>query len=285
MSQDTVAIGKNAYSDTFTATPREYLFVGYLSDSDLRRFALFTTTLEQITRPDSELDELHVLVLEAMRALLPCDVLSYNKIVTGGPNTILIQPDDVMGPVEQEIFEALLPTHPIINHIRATGDTTAIRFSDVIRSAELARNPLYTEFFCRLGLHYQLAFSTDFGDGIVVGIAANRCGSDFSDTDRVLADLARGQLVHVHRAADLRAKLEAVPDNSHSRARLGLTPREHQVLELVADGCTNMTIARRLDISRRTVDKHLDHIRAKLAVPNRTAAALAAFPTRIRESE
>jgi len=52
----------------------------------------------------------------------------------------------------------------------------------------------------------------------------------------------------------------------------GLTPREHHVLALVAEGLTNYQIARRLDVSPRTIEKHLEHILEKLNVPSRTAA-------------
>ncbi|HTU77108.1 MAG TPA: LuxR C-terminal-related transcriptional regulator [Trebonia sp.] len=49
-----------------------------------------------------------------------------------------------------------------------------------------------------------------------------------------------------------------------------LTRREHEIAVLVSEGLTNRQIADRLVISRRTVDSHLEHIRAKLAVTTRT---------------
>lgn len=52
-----------------------------------------------------------------------------------------------------------------------------------------------------------------------------------------------------------------------------LTPRERQILELVAEGRTNAEIAERLWVSPLTVRKHLEHIYAKLGVHTRTAAA------------
>jgi DNA-binding CsgD family transcriptional regulator len=54
----------------------------------------------------------------------------------------------------------------------------------------------------------------------------------------------------------------------------GLTRRELEVLGLLIDGCANHCIATTLFITERTVAAHLEHIRAKLGVPTRTAAAV-----------
>jgi DNA-binding CsgD family transcriptional regulator len=52
-----------------------------------------------------------------------------------------------------------------------------------------------------------------------------------------------------------------------------LTPREREILDLVADGRTNAEIAERLWVSSGTVRKHLNNVYAKLGVHTRTAAA------------
>jgi DNA-binding NarL/FixJ family response regulator len=51
-----------------------------------------------------------------------------------------------------------------------------------------------------------------------------------------------------------------------------LTPRERQVLELVADGLSNKAIAARLGVSDETVKFHLTAIFGKLGASNRTDA-------------
>jgi DNA-binding CsgD family transcriptional regulator len=56
------------------------------------------------------------------------------------------------------------------------------------------------------------------------------------------------------------------------RRPLGLTPREREILALVAQGQTNAGIARTLWISPATVGKHLENAYAKLGVSSRTAA-------------
>jgi DNA-binding CsgD family transcriptional regulator len=52
----------------------------------------------------------------------------------------------------------------------------------------------------------------------------------------------------------------------------GLSPRERQVLELVADGLTDAQVARRLGISPATVSRHLHRVYTRHAIPNRAAA-------------
>ncbi|HVR54329.1 MAG TPA: helix-turn-helix transcriptional regulator, partial [Pseudorhodoferax sp.] len=53
----------------------------------------------------------------------------------------------------------------------------------------------------------------------------------------------------------------------------GLTAREAEVLHWVACGKTNRDVGAILQMSPRTVDKHLQHVFAKLGVETRTAAA------------
>ncbi len=60
------------------------------------------------------------------------------------------------------------------------------------------------------------------------------------------------------------------------RAFPELTPRERDVLELLAVGCRNHEVARRLGLSEKTVRNHVSQVLTKLQVPDRTAAALRA---------
>jgi HD-GYP domain-containing protein (c-di-GMP phosphodiesterase class II) len=54
----------------------------------------------------------------------------------------------------------------------------------------------------------------------------------------------------------------------------GLTPREIEILTLVARGLLNKEIARRLQITPKTVGNHVEHIYAKIGVSSRAAAGL-----------
>lgn len=74
----------------------------------------------------------------------------------------------------------------------------------------------------------------------------------------------------------------AMPENSenHRSARreaTGLTERELQVLRLVAAGDTNKAIGAALDISERTVERHVSNIFDKIGVSTRSAATAFAY--------
>jgi LuxR family transcriptional regulator, maltose regulon positive regulatory protein len=56
-----------------------------------------------------------------------------------------------------------------------------------------------------------------------------------------------------------------------------VTPREREVLRLLAEGLTNRQIAERLVVSEHTVHSHVTSIKRKLDLPSRTAAAAYAF--------
>jgi DNA-binding CsgD family transcriptional regulator len=92
-------------------------------------------------------------------------------------------------------------------------------------------------------------------------------GPDFSERDRALLGVLRPHLYQAYLDAE--------------RRRSGtprLTPRQWDLLRLVAAGCTNSQIAARLDVSEGTVRKHLENIYGRLQVSSRTAAVTRAFP-------
>jgi DNA-binding CsgD family transcriptional regulator len=69
-----------------------------------------------------------------------------------------------------------------------------------------------------------------------------------------------------------------------SDAQTLLTPRELEVLTAMADGMTNKSIARRLDISLHTVKFHVESVFRKLGAHNRTEAVAKALERRRHET-
>ena len=164
--------------------------------------------------------------------------------------------------------------HPLVNHYRATGDGAALRMSDLIDRRAFHRLGLYAEFFRLVPAEYQLAITVAAPGTAVVGIALNRARADFTDTERDLLAAVRGPLTAGLARAQARRSATDAMSRSAVAAWSGPAPtdRERAVLELVAEGRTNVAIAHALGISPRTVAKHLEQVYRKLGVANRAGA-------------
>ena len=99
-----------------------------------------------------------------------------------------------------------------------------------------------------------------------------------ADTAELELDAARRTFRDLGAGPDL-ALVEAMLGGPTERARLpgGLTPRELEVLRLVATGKTNRAIATELVLSEKTVARHLSNIFTKLEISSRASATAYAY--------
>jgi DNA-binding NarL/FixJ family response regulator len=100
--------------------------------------------------------------------------------------------------------------------------------------------------------------------------ACRALGDD--DGARLELGAARAAFERLGAAPDL-ARLDALAASAPSV----LTPRERQVLRLVARGQTNKAIAAALSLSERTIERHLSNTFTKLQLSNRAAATAWAY--------
>ncbi|MGZ5398540.1 MAG: response regulator [Nocardioides sp.] len=119
--------------------------------------------------------------------------------------------------------------------------------------------------------------------------------SSFSDRTRILGAIDAGAIGYLLKHSEAETILAGIRDLARGGSPLDpmaarillqrgsaapaaasdhLTGREREVLLMVRDGLPNKIIARRLEISERTVKAHLTHIFQRLDVTDRTQAAI-----------
>jgi DNA-binding CsgD family transcriptional regulator len=135
--------------------------------------------------------------------------------------------------------------------------------------AQGALGPLRRAFYVwqRLGAPYQEARSQ-----LALSSACRMLGD--SEGARLCLEAARSLFEQLGAAHDL-ATLGR--PSARSDSAQGLTPRELQVLRLVATGKTNRMIAEQLELSEKTIDRHVSNIFQKIDVGSRAAATAYAY--------
>lgn len=108
--------------------------------------------------------------------------------------------------------------------------------------------------------------------------AAERAASSLRRAHAIALELGAGRLVVEIEALATRTRItietpSRVELDETSAERLGLTPREAEVLELVAAGRTNRQIGDELYVSDKTASVHVSNILRKLGVNSRVDAA------------
>jgi DNA-binding CsgD family transcriptional regulator len=250
------------------------------SDQDLRALAAIVSQ----DRPDLPTGErlLPPSLLADLMSQIPCDGISVEQYDTIGQVHRLLQGDDEDGDTGlsedwnrvfwTHYWDCLLCSHPV-----RTGDLRGVvKTSDFYSARQWHSTGMYIDCIQPQGMEHHLSVTLPelpemAGPGRYVRMFLHRGpGPDFSERDRALLVLLRP---HLYQAClDAERRRHPVPR---------LTPRQNDLLRLLAAGHTNIQIARRLGISEGTVRTHLENIYERLGVSSRTAAVTRAFPGQI----
>jgi DNA-binding CsgD family transcriptional regulator len=201
-------------------------------------------------------------VLETLRQLVPCDVVTFHER-SASSERVLVYSGDPLGAVTPEIRAA----HRRFAHqdpLRPAGG--ARKLTDFSSLREYRRCELYQYCDRLLGVEFILQLYLDPAASDA-RLEFDRSDVDFGERDRSALDLL---LPHLRQF--LRARRSPVGEKV-----VLLTPREREVIALVADGRTNGEVAHALGISPETVRKHLENAYERLGVHTRTAAVKAVF--------
>jgi DNA-binding NarL/FixJ family response regulator len=102
-------------------------------------------------------------------------------------------------------------------------------------------------------------------------------GAEGEETLRAIRAVANGQAIFSPDIAERVMEYFAQPPGTQPEATFPeLSPREHEVLELLAQGLTNSAIADKLVLSPKTVRNHVSNIFSKLQVADRAEAIIRA---------
>lgn len=118
------------------------------------------------------------------------------------------------------------------------------------------------------GLRYGLSLPTRGTHGVVGALSLSRPESAISAAE---LDEKKCQLTWLAQTAHARLEEHLLPELS-SIQQANLTDREIDILRLLSEGKTSNDIANLLQITKRTIDFHINNAVTKLGVENRTAA-------------
>jgi len=251
------------------------------SDRDLRALARIVSE----NRTDLPADEgLPESLLADLMSQIRCDQVAFLGLDSARHVNWFWQEDplvdlgeDLLAAVDQAYWKHYWDSR-FCSYLGHTGDLRSIiKITDFYSARQWHSTGMYTDSDRLLGIEHCLmlclpeARPPTSGSGRHVRMYFLRGpGPDFSERDRAVLTLLRP---HLHQAyLDAGRRRHPVPR---------LTPRQQDLLRLLAAGHTNTQIARRLGISEGTVRTHLENIYEKLNVSSRTAAVIRAFPDRV----
>ena len=196
------------------------------------------------------------------------DRIDRPDILAGFVEAVLLSGDVTAARSAADELAAGSASLPTVHQARAAEAVGAVLLAENDAPGALSRLRQALEVWTRLGMPYDAA----------------RVRVRIGDACRALGDSDSAALEH-EAARETFTRLGARPDLERLDGRAapsdGLTPREVEVLRLVAAGHTNRVIARELVLSEKTVARHLSNIYTKLAIRSRAAATAYAYDHRL----
>jgi DNA-binding CsgD family transcriptional regulator len=217
----------------------------------------------------------HDLVADEIRKTFECTAVAFFSWPNGSGTPVLkIWPDSfrsIAPPGSPDIYAL----NPLQNYYRITNDPSARGTTEVpSRIADRRALAAWREFSDPLQLYHQLALPLSPIAPSQRAYVLGRSSGVFTREELELARVLQPVLAAVDRQAVVLRHLPSRRPTAGNDPLL--TGRELAVLTLLAQGLTAASIGRRLGITARTVNKHLERAYPKLRVNNRVAAVVAA---------
>jgi DNA-binding CsgD family transcriptional regulator len=212
-------------------------------------------------------------IAESLQQVLECPTATFSEVGKDGVRGLGWPETRLPTATMTEVTRRNMERHPLIRHYVRTGDRRPLAISDVTTMRSWRSSAVGSDIRTVTGFYDHLALPLLSPAGTMRAFALGRPDGSFTEQERGFVERLHPVLFALdHRARLARPPVTATP----------LTPREEQVLELISAGLTRGLTARRLRISIRTVDKHLETIYRKLGVNSHLQAALWLTDSRTR---
>jgi DNA-binding CsgD family transcriptional regulator len=226
------------------------------------------------------IDQFPQQLFQLVESLVPGTKLTFDKLeVASGTLTHIRSytvPDEESWLIS--LNKAIAKEHPAVEYVARGGRERVLRLSDFVPRRRLRETFFYNEVLRPQDTYGQIAVLLPI-PGCVAGVTLNR-DRDFRESEMDLMRLLEAHILRAHANSLIYTALQSaetaitVAAGSPGDARkLGLTDREAEVLYWMAQGKRDREIGVILDISHKTVGKHVEHILAKLGAETRGAAA------------
>lgn len=158
-----------------------------------------------------------------------------------------------------------LARHPVPTLMRTRGSLRPVRVTDLGPAGRWRNSAARAELAAHMGMRYQLIIPLRATTRSCCALGLMRAGRDFTERELDIAEWIQPVLLGWwYRRTPQRA------------AGIALSPRERQVLNLLAEGLTVPAIGHRLGISPHTAARHTERIHRKLGTHDRASTVLLA---------
>jgi DNA-binding CsgD family transcriptional regulator len=215
---------------------------------------------------------------ETLKQFLPTVFTALSEIIEGcvfsldiinlktGEMTNETSDNFLMSPKIENRMVKLVRANPAIPMVRTT-------------QWQFEQTPLNLDVFAPIGVQHQTVVTLSI-PGHAASVTVNR-GTNLTDEEALLLSLVAPHMAlayrNLQRLESLRAAADQVIPGPQDLERIGLTPREAEVLHWVMKGKQDAVIAGILKISIRTVHQHIAHILRKLQSESRSSAGYEAM--------
>ncbi|MEO3808315.1 LuxR C-terminal-related transcriptional regulator [Sphaerisporangium sp. B11E5] len=206
----------------------------------------------------------HGRVAESLRQVLECPTATFSEVGADGVKGLGWPETRLPTATMTEVTRRNMERHPLIQHYVRTTDRRPLAVSDLTTMRRWRSSAVGSDIRSVTGFYDHVALPLLSPVGTMRAFALGRPDGGFTRQEREFVERLHPVLVTLDRRSR----------QARSPAAARLTPREEQVLELVGAGLTRQLAARRLRVSVRTVDKHLESIYRKLGVNSHVQAAL-----------